>query len=124
MDEGDPWEHLEWDLITKDDLIDHIAHLMENTSWYNNCTYRQGITIQEAMELRVMGQDAGLISAITLCPGGSNFNKWLEYYLYIKGSSNSIHFIFEIFVGKSRIRHRTTLKWNDEILDRLKIDRR
>ena len=29
--------------------------------------------------------------------------------LRIKGSSNTIHFIFEINVGKSRIRHRTTL---------------
>ena len=32
------------------------------------------------------------------------------------------HFIFEINVGKSRIRHTTTLKLNDEFLDRLNID--
>ena len=36
-----------------------------------------------------------------------------------KGSSDQSHFIFEIDVGKSRIRHRTTLKLKDE--DRLKI---
>ena len=39
-----------------------------------------------------------------------------------KGSSNPNHFIFEINVGKSRIRHTTTLQLNDEVLDRLKID--
>ena len=33
------------------------------------------------------------------------------------------HFIFEINVVKSRIRHGTNLKLNDEFLDRLKIDR-
>ena len=32
------------------------------------------------------------------------------------------HFIFEINVGKSRIRHTTTPNLNDELLDRLKID--
>ena len=37
-----------------------------------------------------------------------------------KGSSDPSHFIFEINVGKSRIRHTTTLKLNDEF--RLKID--
>ena len=39
----------------------------------------------------------------------------------VKGSSDPSHFIFEINVGKSRIRHRTTLKLNDEFLDRLKM---
>ena len=29
-----------------------------------------------------------------------------------KGSSDPSHFIFEINVGKGRIRHRTTLKFN------------
>ena len=36
-----------------------------------------------------------------------------------KGSSDQNHFIFELNVGKSRIRHRTTM--NYELLDRLKI---
>ena len=40
----------------------------------------------------------------------------------IKGSSDPSHFIFEINLGKSRIRHTTTLKWNDEFLDRPRID--
>ena len=40
----------------------------------------------------------------------------------LKGSSDPSHFIFEINVGKRRIRHTTTLKLNDEFLDRLKID--
>ena len=39
-----------------------------------------------------------------------------------EASSDQIHFIFEINVGKSRIRHITTLKLNDEFLDRVKID--
>ena len=36
----------------------------------------------------------------------------------LKGSSDQSHFIFEINVGKSRIRHRTTLNSNDIIFDR------
>ena len=36
-----------------------------------------------------------------------------------KGSQYPSHFILEINVGKSRIRHRTTIKLNDEFLDRL-----
>ena len=38
----------------------------------------------------------------------------------LKGSSDPSHFILEINVGKSRIRHITTVKLNDEFLDRLK----
>ena len=40
----------------------------------------------------------------------------------LKGSSDPSHFIFKINVGKRRIRHRTTLKLNDEFLDRLQFD--
>ena len=36
----------------------------------------------------------------------------------IKGSSDKSHFILEINVGKSRIRHRTTLNLNDGIFNR------
>ena len=39
-----------------------------------------------------------------------------------KGSSDPNDFIFEINVGKKRIRYTATLKLNDEFLDRLKID--
>ena len=35
-----------------------------------------------------------------------------------KGSLDLSHFIFEINLGKSRIRYTTTLKWNDAFLDR------
>ena len=34
-----------------------------------------------------------------------------------KGSSDQRHFIFEVNVGKSRIRHKTTLKLNDAIFN-------
>ena len=40
------------------------------------------------------------------------FKADFKVYL-VKGSSDSSHFIFEINVGKSRIRHTTTLKLND-----------
>ena len=40
----------------------------------------------------------------------------------LKGSSDPSHFIFEINLRKSRIRYTVTLKWNDEFLDRLRID--
>ena len=40
----------------------------------------------------------------------------------VKGSSNPSHLIFVINVGMSPVRHTTTLKMNDEFLDRLKID--
>ena len=43
-------------------------------------------------------------------------------HILVKDSSDSKYFIFEINVGKSRIRHTTTLKLNDEFLDRLQID--
>ena len=38
------------------------------------------------------------------------------------GSSDSNHFIFEINVGKSRIRHRMTLNLSDPILNRFWFD--
>ena len=40
----------------------------------------------------------------------------------LKGSSDPSHFIFDINVGKRRIRHITNLKLNGEFPDRLKID--
>ena len=43
-------------------------------------------------------------------------------FLSFKGSSYQSYFIFEINVGKSRIRHTTTLKLNEKVLDRLQID--
>ena len=42
--------------------------------------------------------------------------------LPLKGSSDPSQFISEINDGKSRIRHTTTLKLNDEFLDRLQSD--
>ena len=44
--------------------------------------------------------------------------RWFNF----KGSPDPSHLIFEINVGEDRIRQRTTLKLNDEFLDRLKID--
>ena len=40
----------------------------------------------------------------------------------IKGSPDQSHFIFEINVGKRRIRHRTTLNLNDLIFNRFWVD--
>ena len=40
----------------------------------------------------------------------------------VEGSPYLSHFIFEINVGKRRIRHTTTLQLNDEVLGQLKID--
>ena len=37
----------------------------------------------------------------------------------LKGIPDSSHFIFEINVGKGRIRHKTTLNLNDAIFNRL-----
>ena len=37
---------------------------------------------------------------------------------HFKGSPDSSHFIFEVNVGKRRIRHRTTLNLNDVIFNR------
>jgi len=48
----------------------------------------------------------------------------LAIHWHFKGSSDPSYFIFEINDGKSRIRHTTTLKLNDELLNRLKIDGR
>ena len=43
----------------------------------------------------------------------------MSFLGFVKGSSDPNYFIFEINVGKSLIRHRPTLKLNDEFLDRL-----
>ena len=42
--------------------------------------------------------------------------------LDFKGSSDPSHFIFEINVGKSRIRHLTTLNLNEATLNRFWLD--
>ena len=83
MEESDPFEHLEWDVISKDDLMEHIADLMRDITWYNNCFYPPDITLAQAMEMRIMGQDAGLEAAIDLCPRTSRFDTWKAYYLFI-----------------------------------------
>ena len=56
---------------------------------------------------------------IEICPG-KNHKLMLENGTMsnFKGSSDPSHFIFEINIGKSRIRHRTTLNLNDAIFDR------
>ena len=46
----------------------------------------------------------------------------LDRLCQFKGSSYLSHFIFKMNLGKVRIRHKTTLKLNDEFLHRLKID--
>ena len=51
----------------------------------------------------------------------STFQK-LRIKQIIKGSSDSSHFIFEINVGKRRIRHRTTLNLTDAIFNRFWVD--
>ena len=54
---------------------------------------------------------------------GIEINRWLVYYSALKGEILRVvrtQAIFEINVGKSRIRYTTTLKLNDEFLDRLK----
>ena len=42
--------------------------------------------------------------------------------LEVKSSSHPSHFIFEINVGKSRIRHLTTLNLNEATLNRFWLD--
>ena len=36
----------------------------------------------------------------------------------VKSSSDLRHFVFKINIGRERMRHKTTLKLNDEFLDR------
>ena len=47
---------------------------------------------------------------------GINLGKF--EFKYIKDSPDPSHFIFEIHVGKRRIRHRTNLNLNDAIFNR------
>ena len=49
-------------------------------------------------------------------------NFWREFLHIFEGSSDPSHFIFEINVGKRRIRHRTTLNLNDVIFNRFWVD--
>jgi len=48
-----------------------------------------------------------------MVPNGTYLNRTCQKNHMFKGSSDSSHFIFEINVGKRRIRHRTTLNLND-----------
>ena len=72
----------------KDELVDHISNLIEQTTWYSNCTYADNITIEQAQYLRIFGMDAGANAAIELRPRGSNFQEWKRYYLYIRVCHN------------------------------------
>ena len=54
---------------------------------------------------------------IQISPSLMSYHWWL-----FKGSSDPSHFIFEIYAGKSRIRHRTTLNLNIFILNRFWVD--
>ena len=55
--------------------------------------------------------------AVTIRPSGRVFAE--NYILVIfKGSSDPSHFLFEINVGKRRIRHRTTVNSNEIIFNR------
>ena len=49
-------------------------------------------------------------------------NRLFWQLLSFKGGPYSSHFIFEINVGKRRIRHRTTLNSNDAIFNRFWVD--
>ena len=53
-----------------------------------------------------------ILSAFSSCISENN----------VKGSSDPRHFTFEINVGKSRVRHRTTLKLNDAICNQFRVD--
>jgi len=49
-------------------------------------------------------------------------SNWNPRWTILKGSPGLSHFIFEINVGKGRIRHRTTLNSNDATFDRFWVD--
>ena len=49
-------------------------------------------------------------------------NHLRNVFIILKGSSDPSHFVFESNLGKSRIRHKSTLKWNNEFLDRPRND--
>jgi len=51
-----------------------------------------------------------------------NYQDRVKIKKTFKGCLDPSHFIFETNFGKKRIRHTTTLKLNEEFLDRLKID--
>ena len=51
-----------------------------------------------------------------------NWSLGVWYFITFKGSSDPNHFVFDINVGKKRIRRTTTLKLNDELRDRVHID--
>ena len=68
-----------------------------------------------------------VIRFMTFCNAiSSKVDFWLESIFIskniFKGSSDPSHFISEINVGKSRIRHRTTLNINQIIFKRFRVD--
>ena len=78
-------------------------------------------------------RSAGLLNVIQKNPPANKYTKLVSnkyhavtcedlYCMILKGSPDPSHFIFEINVGKSQIRHRTTLNWNDAIFNRFWVD--
>lgn len=41
------------------------------------------ITVSEALYLKIMGKDAGLVPAANLSPKTNNLAEWKEYYLFV-----------------------------------------
>ena len=60
-------------------------------------------------------------SSLQIQPGKFQFRPFQFNQVHFKANSYPSNFIFEIDVGKRRIRQTTILKLNDEFLDRLKI---
>ena len=69
MARRDPFMHLEWDEIDFDQFIDHVTQLLIDTNWHDNAFYPPDISINQAVNMRIMGQDAGLA--------------WREYYFFV-----------------------------------------
>ena len=80
-----PWNDLKWPYFQAGDRI----------AFYDNTAIREGNFLCSGHNHNLR---KGLISVLTAGP--------------FKGSPAPNHFIFQINVGKSRIRHRTTLKLN------------
>ena len=83
MARRDPFMHLEWDEIDFDQFIDHVTQLLIDTNWHDNAFYPPDISINQAVNMRIMGQDAGLIAAVMLRPPNTNFLAWREYYFFV-----------------------------------------
>ena len=108
-----------------DSTISKLVHYEFNCSWHR-LNHTGWYRLKNALVWTCLNQLEPVIKINSELTGHFDIRAAKSHEL-IQGSSDPSHFIFEIhfknrWMIRPWIRHRTTLKLNDEFLDRFKID--